>query len=69
MSFLGQKPINPHILLYALSLPPFSTQPETPLKKLSLLARTRQFDAIASTAETLKDISFPTLTKSIYRLT
>lgn len=64
MSFLGEKQINPHILIHALSLPPFNSQPETPLKKLSLLARTRQFEAISSLASSLKDISFPTLPNS-----
>lgn len=64
MSFLAEKSINPHILLHALSLPPINTLPETPLRRLNLLARTRQFDAIAATAQTIKDISFPTLPNS-----
>lgn len=64
MSFLAEKSINPHILLHALSLPPNNALPETPLRRLNLLARTRQFDAIGATAQAIKDISFPTLPNS-----
>lgn len=67
MSFLAEKSINPHILLYALSLPPNSTLQETPLRRLNLLARTRQFDAIEATVSIIKDISFPTLPNSTFR--
>ncbi len=51
MSFLENKKINPHILLYALSFPPLSQQEGTALKRLNLLAKTRRFDDILSASK------------------
>ena len=67
MSFLETKSLNPHILLHAFSLPPLSQEEKTPLKRLYLLARTRQFDTINATASSITSVSFPSLPQSISR--
>lgn len=64
MSFLQTKSINPHLHIFALSLAPLSQQPETPLQRLNLLARTRRFDDIQAAAAEAKEFNFPTLINS-----
>lgn len=64
MSFLKAKSINPHLHIFALSLPPLSQQPDTPLQRLNLLARTRRFDDIQTAASLAKEFNFPTLINS-----
>lgn len=64
MIILSKKTINPHIKLHALSMPPISALPDTPLQRLNLLALTRQFDAINEAVKSNKDMQFPNLADS-----
>ena len=65
MSFLNNRTVNSHIHLYALALPPLANNPQAPLQRLNLLAKTRRFADIRAAAAAVPDISFPSLNDSI----
>ena len=65
MSFINTKNINSHIYLYALTFEPLKSSPDAQIKRLNLLAKTRRFDELLNVSQEVKDISFPTLSKSI----
>ena len=65
MSFLLERRVNPHLLLMILDQPPISSEAQTPLNRLTLLAKTRRFNEIKAQADSLKNMTFSSLTKSI----
>ena len=65
MSFLLERRVNPHLLLMILDQPPISSEAQTPLNRLTLLAKTCRFQEIQVQADSLKNMTFASLTKSI----
>ena len=69
MSFLLERRVNPHLLLMILDHPPINAESQTPLNRLTLLAKTRRFKDIQTQADALKDLKFASLAKSTFVLT